>query len=691
VKTKLTLLFLLFILSCELFPQAVADTLRYQLNQCSSDSCKIRVKNLILEELLYSDEGEAKALAEELFMSVPPTDSLNYLSTQCNYASMCLIKGNSNKAFNILSDLKLTGLKANNKLYLAKANFGLARFYMDNNDLKTAIDLSFLALRLFEGMKDQKSIANCYSQIASINYKLKNFEKAIDFYKKCLDVANKINYHHAVAQAYNGMGNLYSKKDMSDIALEYYTRALAIQRQQKHELQVASILINIGSIFSDKEQYQQAEKYMKEALALNLKYNLRKNIAACYVNLGNICYNLNNFKDAEINYSEALKYLEPQDLLIKESLFYNLGEVNFKLGNLEKALKYNDSCMTVKDSLYSRESIRSLNDMQTKYETEKTKLELDKKELEANNKQVVIYAAFSGCILLLGLAFFIFRGLRGEKKNSQALEEKNKIINDQKHLVEEKNKDIGDSIRYAQRIQQAILPPDALWQSALKHSFVLYAPKDILSGDFYWLEETNDFVFLAAADCTGHGVPGALVSIVNYNMLNKAVLEKNITLPGEILDAANQSLTQSLHQSYNEAQIKDGMDVALLSISKKTGEIHYAGANNPVYILSDGKITVIKANKFPVGAFIEENIQNFTTHKLNVKKGDRIYLFSDGFADQFGGPKGKKYKYKQLQEKLIASSHLNFPDQKNFMLNDFLTWKGNLEQVDDVLLMGFEV
>ncbi|MCE3259010.1 MAG: protein serine/threonine phosphatase, partial [Bacteroidetes bacterium] len=169
------------------------------------------------------------------------------------------------------------------------------------------------------------------------------------------------------------------------------------------------------------------------------------------------------------------------------------------------------------------------------------------------------------------------------------------------------------------------------------------------------------------------------------------VLEKNITVPGEILDAVNQSLTHSLHQSYNEAQIKDGMDVSLLSINKKTKEIHFAGANNPIYILSNGRISEIKANKFPVGAFIEDKMQNFTTHKLNVAPGDKIYLFSDGFADQFGGPKGKKYKYRQLQEKLLASSNLKLSEQKKFMLNEFIQWKGHLEQVDDVLLIGFEV
>lgn len=690
MKRNIFLLLLIFV-SLAAKPQAVIDTLRYSLTQCQSDSCKTRIQNLISEELILSDELEAKKITEQLFLNTAESDSILYLDAQFNYAQFCFTTNNNNKAFKILSDLKLKGLSSRNKNYSAKADFGLARFYMLNNDLKQAIDLSFIALRAFEEIKNQRYIAKAYAQIALINYKLKNIDKAIDVCKKSIEVANRAGIVSGVANGYSLMGNLYSAKGQDDVALEYYNRALALRKQQRHDLETAGLLLNIGSIFSSKNQLEQAEKYTKEALELNIKYNKHKNIAACYNNLGNIYYNTNKFSEADINYALALKHLDSNDLIMKESLFYNLGEVNYKLGNFEKALRYNDSCMTVKDSLYSRESIKTLNEMQTKYETEKTKLQLEKKELEANNKQVIIYAALGGCTLLLGLLFFIFRGLRSEKKNSRELEEKNKIINEQKVIVEEKNKDIGDSIRYAQRIQQAILPPDMMWQNAFKKSFVLYAPKDILSGDFYWLEETDDYIFVAAADCTGHGVPGALVSIVNYNLLNKAVLEKKLTDPGEILDAANLSLTQTLHQSYNQAQIKDGMDVALLSINKKTGEVIYAGANNPIYILSNGKISEIKANKFPVGAFMEEKMQKFTSHKVDVTKGDKIYLFSDGFADQFGGPKGKKYKYKQLQEKLISSSTLSPEEQKKFMLRDFLEWKGILEQVDDVLLIGIEI
>ncbi|MDX2173779.1 MAG: tetratricopeptide repeat protein [Bacteroidota bacterium] len=678
-------------MSFRLTPQALIDTLRSEYNSCKTDSCKVRVENLIAEELLSFDELESKKLSEKLFLSVKQSDSVNYLNAQFNYAFYCISKNQLNKSFSIFSELKRTALKNNNKLYLAKANFGLARYYLQNNDFRSATDLSFNALKIFEELKDNKFIAKSYFQIGLINYKLKNISKAIEFYKKSLDIASKIGYKNSIASAYSSLGIIYYHQDNYDIALEYYNRALRLRKQQKHEIEVAGLLANIGAIFSDKNQLQLAQNYFKESLELNLKYNKKNSLAVCYINIGNVSYNLNNFVEAEKNYTEALKYVDENDLLIKENLFYNLGEVNFKLGNFENSFKYQDSCITIKDSIYSRESIKSLNDMQTKYETTKTKLELEKKELEANNKQLIIYAAFGGCILLLGGVFFIFRGLKKQRRANIELEEKNSIIEEQKHIVEEKNKDISDSIRYAKRIQEAILPPDKMWYEHLPNSFVLYNPKDILSGDFYWLEQTEDYIFLAAADCTGHGVPGALMSIVNYNLLNKAVLEKNLIMPGEILDSVNYYLTHSLHQSYNESSIKDGMDITLLTINKKSKEVFFAGANNPIYIISDGRLQEVKADKFPVGAFIEENVQNFKTQKLNVKRDDIIYLFTDGYADQFGGPKGKKFKYKQFSDLLLENCNKPLSQQQLILQQQFINWKGNLEQVDDVCVLGIKL
>ena len=691
VKIKFTILFFTLFISPKLTPQALVDTLYSKLNACKTDACRTKIELLLAEELYFVDEIEGKKISEKLFLSINSSDTLNYLNAQYYYATYCLNFNNLNKAYTIFSELKLNGLKTANKSYLARANYGLARYYILNNDYKTSTDLFFNVLKMFEELEDDYFVSLTYIQIGIVNYRLKNIAKAIEFFKKSLEISTKNDLKKQIASAYSSLGNIFSNQNNNDIAIEYYNRALKIYKQQKYDLEVAKILSNIGTIFSARNQLTEAQNYYKQALQVYLKFKRSNSTANCYINIGNVAYNQNNFKDAEINYTQALKYVDENDLTIKESLFYNLGEVNFSLKNYDKAFKYQDSCITIKDSIYSHESIKSLNDMQTKYETTKTKLELEKKELEANNKQLIIYAAFGGCVLLLGGVFFIFRGLTKQRKANTLLEEKNIIIEEQKHIVEEKNKDIGDSIRYAKRIQEAILPPNKMWFDILPNSFVLYNPKDILSGDFYWLEQTDDYIFVAAADCTGHGVPGALMSIVNYNLLNKAVLEKNLTQPGQILDSVNYYLTHSLHQSFNESSIKDGMDISLLSINKKTNEVYFAGANNPIYIISKGVLQEIKSNKFPVGAFIEDNIQNFISTKLDVKPGDVIYLFTDGFADQFGGPKGKKFKYKQFTELLLNNCTMPLNEQCKILNQKFIEWKGDLEQVDDVCVIGIKI
>lgn len=687
-KTRISIFLFVFI-SFLGFSQIPVDSLYSKLNKCTSDSCKARLNNLLITELFYIDQDKAESLAEELNKTVKETDVLNYSEAQLNYGSMFLRKENIEKAYEIFTSLKENCIKRNDKLGVTKAKYGLTKYYIEKNELKTAIETGFEVLREFEKLQDHYYIAATYGKIGLINYKLKNNLKAADYFKKSLEVSIKHGSKNNIAYAYNNLGNIYSTDTkMYDIALEYYKRALNLRRELKHVREIAPILSNMGIIYSDKKDYKMAEQFYKESLELNLKHGQKRSVCICYTNIGNIYFEQNDSKKADYYYREALKYLD-DDFQIKELLYYNLGEVNLKLGNLEDALKYNDTCMTIKDSLYSREAIKSLNEMQVKYETEKTQLELEKKDLESKNKQVMIYAALGGCILLLGLAFFIFRGLRQKQKDNKALEQMNSIISEKSKIVEEQHKDITDSIKYAERIQTAILPPDKLWKQILPNSFVYYRPKDILSGDFYWVEETKTHVYIAAADCTGHGVPGALVSIINYNLLNKAVLEKNLTDPAQILDQVNEWLTQALHQSYNEASMRDGMDVSICSIHKKTKVMQFAGAFNSGYLVKDGVITEMPADKKPVGAFIEDNITAFTSKEYQLTGNETIYLFSDGYADQFGGPKGKKFKYKNLQKLILDSQSLPFEAQKEKAKDTFIAWKGNFEQTDDVLLIGF--
>jgi ligand-binding sensor domain-containing protein/serine phosphatase RsbU (regulator of sigma subunit) len=257
--------------------------------------------------------------------------------------------------------------------------------------------------------------------------------------------------------------------------------------------------------------------------------------------------------------------------------------------------------------------------------------------------------------------------------------------------IDEKNKDITDSIHYAKRIQEAILPPDTLFKQWIPETFVLYKPKAIVSGDFYWLEHWGHQTFIAAVDCTGHGVPGAFMSIVAHNILTQTVNVLGLTRPALILNETNSQLSRKLNQNPEEATVRDGMDIALCAINHKTNRIEFAGANNPVWILRDDRVIEVNGDKFPIGAFIGEELQRFTNHEWEPSKGDMIYLFTDGFADQFGGPKGKKFKYKQFQQLLLQIYKKPVVEQKQLLDDAIEAWKGELEQVDDILVIGIRI
>jgi len=264
-------------------------------------------------------------------------------------------------------------------------------------------------------------------------------------------------------------------------------------------------------------------------------------------------------------------------------------------------------------------------------------------------------------------------------------------IDKQKEQIEEYFVQVTDSIKYAQKIQEAILPPDHHVSRLLPESFILYRPKDIVSGDFYWLGEAKDKVFFAAVDCTGHGVPGAFMSIVGYNQLKQAIITTGGSNPAEILDHLNQGVSETLHQTDENSTSKDGMDIAICSLNHKTLELEYAGAFNPLYLLRNDEIIETKGNKFPIGSFLDGETPNFTNHKIQLEKGDQLYIFSDGYADQFGGPRGKKFMYKRFRELLVSNSKESLGKQKELLKEALFDWMKNEEQVDDILVIGVRV
>tara|TARA_B100000508_G_scaffold137355_1_gene131638 strand:- start:161147 stop:163036 length:1890 start_codon:yes stop_codon:yes gene_type:complete len=305
---------------------------------------------------------------------------------------------------------------------------------------------------------------------------------------------------------------------------------------------------------------------------------------------------------------------------------------------------------------------------------------------EINESQQLMSGGFLGILLL---TFLIMRSHNKQVKSQKLLRKKNKDISFKNKLISHKNKEIMDSITYAKRIQSAILPPERLVKSYLDRSFVLYLPKDIVAGDFYWMEHLDDTILFAAADCTGHGVPGAMVSVMCHNALNRSVKEFDLTSPEKILNKTRELVLEEFSQSDDD--MNDGMDISLCSLNRKTKELKWAGANNPLWIIgeNDEVIKEIKPDKQPVGRHRKPT--NFTLHDVKLNEGDTIYIFTDGMQDQFGGPRGKKFKPSRLRKLFLSIHKLPLIEQRERIKQELNEWRGEHEQVDDICIIAVKV
>lgn len=581
----------------------------------------------------------------------------------------------------------------------AEAYEGLGKVAYRQDDLSAALAHFSEALKIFEKHNYKDGLAGLYINLGLLYEDTGNQNQAIDFYKKGLKIAEDNQDIVSESSCYTNLGNVYTAQKKFDLAIQSLEKSLELKKQIGSKKGEGTSLNNLGATYYEMGNQERALEYFQAAYDLYLAINDKKSSFPACNNIGSIYYDTKNYEKALYYFDRAYALAEELNSLSKKIVsLENLTMLHRDMGNMSQAVDYSVLCWQLKDTLYNREQAEINAEMQTKFSSEKKQQENEILNLQVKSESFMKMIFIAIAALMLVIAFFIFRGLRQKQKINLALEEKNKIIEDQKLMVEkqkliveEQNKDIKDSIKYAERIQQAILPPDQLWYSLLPDSFVFYQPKDILSGDFYWIERKEDWVFFAAADCTGHGVPGALISIVNYNLLNKAVLEKDLISPAEILNYVNNQLTIALHQSYQESSVKDGMDISLCALNIKTQELKFAGANNPVYLIQKGNLTQLNANKFPVGSFVEEKVSTFTEYGVNLNKGDVLYLFSDGYADQFGGTEGKKFKYKQFKEVLLDIHQLEPSDQHKLLADKLEAWKGNLEQVDDVLVIGIKL
>ncbi|MBL4594669.1 MAG: tetratricopeptide repeat protein [Flavobacteriales bacterium] len=546
-------------------------------------------------------------------------------------------------------------------------------------------EMNFKILAIYEADNNIVGMNNTFNNIGIIHYYLGNYKQAIEFTEKALSYFIAENDSNGMSICYNNLANSYSDELDYDKALVFYFKALAIDEANNDLGGVSLIKGNIGEVYIEQEKYDDAFIYLISALQAAEKTKDEWQQANVFAALGDLLSRQNKLYEAISFLLQALEINETIGAKAETGEIYNaISKVFEQKGDYIQSLHYIKLKNEINDELFSEESSGQIAEMNALYEISEKEKEILKQEafasLQQTQKTALIVGSLIGFLLLFIIVGISVKGNLNKRKTNQTLEL-------QKQQIETKNRDITDSIQYAKRIQGAILPSDKFIKKHLKESFVLYLPKDIVAGDFYWMDTKGDDILFAAADCTGHGVPGAMVSVVCHNALNRAVREFGLSEPAKILDKVTELVIETFEQS--DANIKDGMDIALCSLNTATNELQYSGANNSLYIIQDNELIETKSDKQPIGKYM--NIKPFTNHKQILNKEDKIYLFTDGYADQFGGEKGKKFKYKPFKELLLKNSNRSMKEQLDGLANSFNNWKGDLEQIDDVCVIGVRI
>ncbi|MCW3077583.1 MAG: nprA [Bacteroidetes bacterium] len=583
---------------------------------------------------------------------------------------------------------KDTPLIINSYLFSARVLSNASRF---NEALVQCVQ----AQRFADNTKNYKLASKVYHDLGYVYSNIGLHAQAVNYYKKGLAIssANRDTFNTANISA--RIGGELNYLEQYDSALYYNLKGLQNFKLLHHKRGIGATLVNLAGTYSQLKQSDKAIETIKEAIIIRTELGdsyaitiLKNNLTECYLEKKEYATALKCAKEAE---QLCLKQNEKE--LINQN--YNVQfRIYEKLKNYEMAYLYANRSILLKDSIYQSTNLKALNELQTKYESDKKEKEISLLQLEKKNadqkseadrkrRNIILFSV--GVIALLIALFALILYKKFKESNKQKT-----IIGHQKLLVDEKNKEIIDSINYALTIQQSVIPSVTELKKDVKDAFVFFKPKDIVSGDFYWHTRVKEYLYFIVSDCTGHGVPGAFMSLMGISYLSEIINEKNVLNTNEILNALREKVITNLNKSSTTKNKRDGMDMVIMRIDMSTLTLQFSGANNSIYILHNDYLTELKGNKMPVGLYTDQLLP-FTSVEKTLASGDKLFAFTDGLPDQFGGPKGKKFMYKQL-EKIIAQNYSLEMDQLNKLISkSFEEWKGAHEQVDDVTILGIKI
>tara|TARA_B100001121_G_scaffold298400_1_gene305909 strand:+ start:3 stop:2195 length:2193 start_codon:yes stop_codon:yes gene_type:complete len=655
------------------------------------------------------------------------------------------------KAFKYADKAKYLAQQENDSSGLASAYEYIGYALTDLGELVQAIQNYQKSIEISLQINDSATLATAYNDLGYI-FEIQSLnDQAINYYLKGLAIFEKLQDSISLAAMYNNIGMLYSDENRQTTAREYFFKSLKIKEKFSDERSLATTLNNIGVSYleeaqSDSLKLNEAEKYFQKSLQLRLKAQDLPGIAQSYLNLSAVyakkgnynqakqyadkAYDIHKINNNKLGIIQALDHLalfnreEGQYAIAIEQLqkaiklareinnkkiemegYLGLGKNYQAIGDYKNAALFLKKYIDLNDSIQAQNISTKINQIGLKYEFDK---QLQQKEIEhlqqqhvneieLNKQKFYNYIIGISLILVLIITIIIFKAYRDKQKANEIILQQKKIVEEQRQALQMALSDITDSVKYAQRIQQAILPSLKKLKELFNDIEIIFKPKDIVSGDFYWCSKQNNEKIFALADCTGHGVPGAFMSLLGYNALNKIVNEQKITAPNKILTELDNYITSTLKKTDNNKVIRDGMDISVITFTENN-KLLMSGANNGIWIYrkapSSGNYQLLElpADKQPIG-YTKSNQMNksFTLHEIDLLPNDLIILYTDGFADQFGGIKNKKLKVKTLKNEILKNADLPLNQLKSNLESFFDNWKGNQEQIDDVSLVFIKV
>ena len=570
-----------------------------------------------------------------------------------------------------------------NKKGIAYALINIGEVLIEQGNYSKAINYYMRSLKIREELGNKMGIADSYNKMGILYDMQKDYPKALEHFKSSLRLYEDVSFKEGMAYALNNLGYVYSDMGDNKKAMNYYSRSLKIKEDIKDNRGIANTLNNIGEIYNESENYVQALNYYMRSLKLREEISDKRGIASSLINIGSLSFNQGNYYEALDLGNKSLALTQEVGLVIEtkeaSALLYKIYK---KTGHAHKALEMYKLHITMRDSISNEENTRALVQQEYKHKYEKEQAVADAKYQKEMNlsterekhQQLISYGAGGGLVLVLVFIFLIYNRFKKTQR--------------QKLVIQQKNRHITESISYARCIQEASLTSMEYLDGILTEYFILYEPRDIVSGDFYWAYKIdNDKVMIAVCDCTGHGVPGAFMSMISTSLLNEIVIENSIIQVDQVLSHMRSRIIKALKQDKDKAEALDGLDMTLLLMDKNKKTIHFAGAGHTLYIARNENILEEKGNPYPVGYFFGRH-KPYSSKEIALQKGDMLYMTSDGFTEQFGGKEDKMFGYAKFKKLISDSKDQPMETQREAFYRSFKNWRGAGRQIDDICVMG---